>query len=317
MKAEIEQGAALLRKLESAVLSTFVGEARVVQLALIGLAGSLHVLIEDIPGVGKTTLALALARLSGLSFSRIQCTPDLLPADVLGLSVWDSQKRDFVFKPGPVLANFVLADELNRSSPRTQAAFLQAMQEGAISVDGKIIPLPQPFFMIATQNPQNFVGTFPLPEAELDRFGLCFSLGYPDPDAEQLILERNDLANPVDALEPITNPEAIVQLRHLVRRIGIHESVRRYICEIIRATRTMAEIRLGASPRAGIFLQQASRAAALYAGRDFVIPEDVVSVAVPVLAHRLVLGAQSRLSGKHSAELIDSVLRAVRKPTGL
>lgn len=306
-----------MHQIEEAVLSAFVGDRSVVQLALFGLFSSLHVLIEDIPGLGKTTLALAIARAAGLSFSRIQCTPDLLPADILGLSVWDSNQRAFVFKGGPILANFVLADELNRASPRTQSAFLEALQEGSISVDGTTMPLPDPFFMVATQNPQNFVGTFPLPEAELDRFGLSFSIGYPSIDNKQRILERNEVSHPVQTVRMVAGPEMVVSIRDLVRSVHLSEPVRRYILEIIRSTRTTPEIKLGASPRSGIYLQQAAKARALYEGRDFVLPEDVEVMAKPVLAHRLVLTSQSRMSGKESGPLVTELVSRIRKPTGL
>jgi MoxR-like ATPase len=311
------QATAVMHELEEAVLSAFVGDRSVVQLALIGLFGSLHVLIEDIPGLGKTTLALALARSAGLSFSRIQCTPDLLPADVLGLSVWDSNQRQFVFKGGPILANFVLADELNRASPRTQSAFLEALQEGAISVDGTTMPLPEPFFMVATQNPQNFVGTFPLPEAELDRFGICFSIGYPSVEHEETILERNEVSKPVLSVKNVANPEVVSAIRDLVRFIHISEPVRQYILEIVRSTRTAGDIKLGASPRSGIYLQQAAKARALYEGRNFVLPEDVEALAKPVLAHRLVLASQSRMAGKQAGALVAELVSRIRKPTGL
>ncbi len=317
MNIEQAQATALMHDIEDAVLSAFVGDRSVVQLALFGLLGDLHVLIEDIPGLGKTTLALSLARAAGLTFSRIQCTPDLLPADVLGLSVWDSNQKQFVFKGGPILAHFVLADELNRASPRTQSAFLEAMQEGSISIDGRSIPLPDPFFMIATQNPQNFVGTFPLPEAELDRFGLSFSIGYPSIEHEQLILERNETAKPLELVKTVANPETVTAMRTLVRSVHISNPVRAYIMEIIRSTRTAAEIKLGASPRAGIYLQQAARVRALYEGRTFVIPEDVEALARPTLAHRLVLASQSRIAGKQASAIVSELVSRIRKPTGL
>lgn len=317
MNLKQSQATEVMHQIEESVLSAFVGDRSVVQLALVGLFSSLHVLIEDIPGLGKTTLGLAIARATGLSFSRIQCTPDLLPADILGLSVWDSNQRAFVFKGGPILANFVLADELNRASPRTQSAFLEALQEGSISVDGTTMPLPDPFFMVATQNPQNFVGTFPLPEAELDRFGLSFSIGYPSIDNEQRILERNEVSHPVQTVRMVAGPEMVVSIRDLVRSVHLSEPVRRYILEIVRSTRTMPEIKLGASPRSGIYLQQAAKARALYEGRDFVLPEDAEALARPVLAHRLILTSQSRMSGKQAGPLVTELVSRIRKPTGL
>lgn len=317
MKMEISDASRIVHEIEDSVLTAFVGPRSVVQLGLIGLCGDLHVLIEDIPGLGKTTLALAMARAAGLGFSRIQCTPDLLPADVLGLSVWDANQHSFVFKGGPILAHFVLADELNRASPRTQSAFLEAMQEASISVDGNTIALPEPFFMVATQNPHNFVGTFPLPEAELDRFGLSFSIGYPSTEDEETILTRNELTRPVMAVKTAANPEIIQQIRTLVRSVHVAPAVRQYILEILRSTRTEADIKLGASPRSGVYLQQAAKARALYEGRGFVLPEDVEALARPVLAHRLVLASQSRMAGKDAGALVGELLSRIRKPTGL
>jgi MoxR-like ATPase len=307
----------LVQNLEDAVLSVFVGDRAVVRLAILGLIGRLHVLIEDIPGVGKTTLALALARATGLQLARIQCTPDLLPADVLGLSVWDGNRREFVYKPGPIHAQFVLADELNRTSPRTQAAFLEAMQEERVSIDGKTIPLPQPFFMIATQNPQYFVGTFPLPEAELDRFGLSFSIGYPSSTQESSILSRGNPLKAAESLEPVTDSSTIQTLREMVEQVYVSEPIRQYIVEILRTTRTAQEFKLGASPRAGVFLQQAARAAALLEGRDYVIPEHVEYSATAVLSHRVVLASQVRFAGKQASDYIGSLVASVQKPTGL
>lgn len=317
MKMEISEASRIVHEIEDAVLVAFVGPRTVVQLGLIGLFSGLHVLIEDIPGLGKTTLALAMARAAGLGFSRIQCTPDLLPADVLGLSVWDANQHAFVFRGGPILANFVLADELNRASPRTQSAFLEAMQEGSVTVDGNTIALPEPFFMVATQNPHNFVGTFPLPEAELDRFGLSFSIGYPSTEDEETILVRNEAARPVMAVKTVADPEIIQRIRTMVQSIHVAPAVRQYILEIIRSTRTHADIRLGASPRSGVYLQQASKARALYEGRSFVLPEDVEALARPVLAHRLVLASQSRMAGKDAGTLVGELVSRIRKPTGL
>jgi MoxR-like ATPase len=284
------------------------------------LAGGLHVLIEDIPGVGKTTLALALARAAGMSFSRIQFTPDLLPGDVLGMNVWDAAGREFVFKDGPVYAHCVLADELNRTSPRTQSAFLEAMQDGQVTVDGRTRPLPEPFFLIGTQNPATFAGTFPLPEAELDRFGLSFSIGYPSPEGEREILRRRFLpgANPLlGTVVPVTGPEEISQARRFAAEVHVAEPVRDYIVSIVRATRTDENIRLGASPRAAVFLQQASRARAAAEGRDFVMPEDAESLAPAVLAHRIQLSSRAKLGRIDGAACVRTICAGIPKPTGL
>jgi MoxR-like ATPase len=308
---------ALIGKLEAAARTAFVGGGDAVRLAVLGLVSGLHVLVEDIPGVGKTTLALALARAAGLDFSRIQFTPDLLPGDVLGMNVWDGQNHRFVFKNGPIQARFVLADEMNRASPRTQSAFLEAMQEGKVSVDGVSLALPEPFFLIATQNPQNFGGTFPLPEAELDRFGLSFSIGYPSPEDEAAILERSSQAAAADRVTAVASGEDIARARSLIAGIIVAEPLRAYIVAAVRATRIAPDIKLGASPRAAVFLQQAGRACAAAAGRDFVIPEDIESIAPAVLAHRVVLSSQARLSGADAPRVIRDVVAAVEKPTGL
>jgi len=305
----------LVLNLERSVSEAFVGSGEIIRLAVLGLVGGLHVLIEDIPGVGKTTLAAALSRAAGLSFSRIQFTPDMLPGDVLGMSVWDPQLHNFVFREGPINAGFILADELNRTSPRTQSAFLEAMQDGQVTIDGKTRILPKPFFLIATQNPASFAGTFPLPEAELDRFGISFPIGYPSREDETEILRRKSLV--ASDVKTISNAEEILAARETVNALHIENNIRDYIVQLVRETRTSADIRLGASPRAAIFLQQAARAKAASEGRSFVIPEDVEAMAEPVLAHRIQLSSQARLSQTDTRKCIRAVCNAVPKPTGL
>ncbi|MCX7656482.1 MAG: MoxR family ATPase [Treponemataceae bacterium] len=313
----IEKQLEILQRIEKEVLQIFLGDLRIVRLAILGLISGLHVLIEDIPGVGKSTLAMALARATGLDFSRIQCTPDLLPADILGVNIWDQEGRKFVFKQGPIMAHFVLADELNRASPRTQAAFLEAMQEEQITLDGKTLPLPQPFFVIATQNPQNFVGTFPLPEAELDRFGLFFSIGYPAEKDEVLLLEHWQGPKGIETISPITTIEEINRIRQEVQKVLVTPVIQQYIVSLCRATRNHPDIRLGASPRAALFLQQAARGRAYMEGRSFVIPEDVEAIAIPVLVHRLTVSSQVRLSGKGPEQVVRTIVQSIPKPTGL
>jgi MoxR-like ATPase len=303
--------------LETAVSLAFVGSESTVRLAVLGLLGGLHVLIEDIPGVGKTTLAAALSRAADLSFSRIQFTPDMLPGDVLGMNVWDPVLRTFVFHEGPVNAAFILADELNRTSPRTQSAFLEAMQDGQITVDGKTRALPQPFFLIATQNPASFAGTFPLPEAELDRFGLSFPIGYPTRADETEILKRKSAQNGQAAATPVTGASGVQAARDYISTLHVSDAVRDYIVQIVRKTRDSEDIRLGASPRAAIFLQQAARALAAREGRDFVMPEDVETMAEPVLAHRIQLSSRARLNRTDARQCIRLACQAVPKPTGL
>ncbi len=312
--------ATIAANIESEAAAVFVGSREAVRLAVIGLLGGMHVLVEDIPGVGKTTLATALARAAGLSFSRIQFTPDMLPGDVLGMNVWDSGAREFVFREGPIHAQCILADELNRTSPRTQSAFLEAMQDGRVTVDGKTRDLPEPFFLIGTQNPSNFAGTFPLPEAELDRFGLAFSLGYPSAEDETEILRRRTLPGENPALEnlkAVTDPEGIRAARREIAGIAVSEPVREYLVAVVRATRQSENVRLGASPRSAIFLQQAARARAALEGRSFVMPEDVEAMAPAVLAHRIQLSSQARLEKMESAKCVRSIAADVPKPTGL
>ncbi|GAB1483348.1 MoxR family ATPase [Treponema sp.] len=312
--------AELAESLENEVGSIFVGSKETVHLALLGLLGGMHVLIEDIPGVGKTTLALALARAAGLSFSRIQFTPDMLPGDVLGVNVWDPMLREFVFQEGPINAQCILADELNRTSPRTQSAFLEAMQEGRITIDGRTRVLPAPFFLIGTQNPSTFAGTFPLPEAELDRFGLSFSVGYPTGDEEVEILRRRSAPGEnagLEALHAVADPEMIAASRREIAGIHVAENVRDYIVAMIRATRQNQYIRLGASPRASIFLQHAARSRAAMEGRDFVLPEDVQAIAPAVLSHRIILSSQARLEKMESSNCIRTIAASILKPTGL
>lgn len=312
---------AIVAALESAVYPVFVGSPETIRLAALGLVGGLHVLIEDIPGVGKTTLAAALSRAADMSFSRIQFTPDMLPGDVLGMNVWDPSSREFTFREGPINASFILADELNRTSPRTQSAFLEAMQDGQVTVDGTTRVLPRPFFLIATQNPASFAGTFPLPEAELDRFGLSFSIGYPSKEDEREILKRKTGAGTgmleVNVVKPVTDSAAILAAREYISLVHVSDSARDYIVSLVRATRDNANIRLGASPRAAIFLQQAARTHAASSGRDFILPEDVEAMAEPVLAHRIQLSSQARLAQMDARACIKNVCESVPKPTGL
>jgi MoxR-like ATPase len=246
------------------------------------------VLVEDVPGVGKTTLARALARCVGGSFSRIQFTPDLLPSDVVGASVWDARRSVFDFRPGPVFASVVLADEINRATPRTQAALLEAMGEGQVTVDGATHPLPRPFLVVATQNPHEFEGTFPLPESELDRFLLRIRLGYPTPDEERRIVRGQDTAAALDRLRPALDGPAVLRLQEEVRAVRVDDAVMDYVLRLTTETRRSPSLSLGASPRGSAMLYRASQALARMEGRDFVLPDDAKRLAVPVLAHRLV-----------------------------
>lgn len=310
----------LAAKLKQSVQTVFSGNDKPVHYAVMGLLGGLHVLVEDVPGVGKTTLACALAESAGLTFSRIQFTPDMLPGDVLGMNVWNPSVQEFQFRKGAIEAQCILADELNRTSPRTQSAFLEAMQEEQVTIDGVTRPLPQPFFMIATQNPVSFAGTFPLPEAELDRFGLSFSVGYPSEEEELMILalrKETTKAGLSKVIQPVTNSENIAKAREIIASVTVVEDVMRYIVEIVRMTRQSDTIRLGASPRASVFLQRAAQTQAAFNGRSFVMPEDVAFCAPGVLSHRILLSSKARLEQLSEADSIMQLCTKIPKPTGL
>jgi MoxR-like ATPase len=294
-----------------------VGKQETVRTLLTGFISGLHVLIEDVPGVGKTTLARSLAAAAGLDFTRIQFTPDLLPGDITGMTIWDQEKKDFVYKPGAIMHQFVLADEINRASPRTQSSLLEAMQDQSVSVDGKTYRLPDPFFVVATQNPSDFIGAFHLPEGELDRFGMALSIGYPLTSDEKTILARFQTDTPLARLESIMSPREVSELRVEVKKVQIASAVKDFIIQIANKTRSSRFIRLGASPRASLHLQIAAQGYAYIDGRSFVIPEDVLAVAVPVLAHRIILSAEARMENKSAQSIVAQVLKECEIPTGV
>jgi MoxR-like ATPase len=292
-----------------------VGRADALQLVFIALLCEGHVLIEDVPGVGKTLLARATARSLDGRFKRIQCTPDLLPSDVVGIHVFNQKTAEFEFRPGPVLANVLLVDEINRAMPRTQSCLLESMQERQVTVDWKTVPLPRPFILMATQNPIELEGTFPLPEAQLDRFLLKLKLGYPSPEDESGVLGRYQNDNPIDRLESVIGTAELLALQAQARQTLIAEPVRRYIVDVTRATREHPDIRLGASTRAALGLQAASQALAACSGRDFVLPDDVKALAAAVLCHRLILKTEARLKGRTEEDLLREVLETVPVPS--
>jgi len=292
-----------------------LGKPDVVDALLTALWAGGHLLLEDVPGVGKTMVARALARSLDLSFHRIQFTSDLLPADLLGVSVYRPERGDFEWKPGPIFAHVVLADELNRTPPRTQSSLLEALEDGRISVDGTVHPLPSPFFVIATQNPVEFAGTYPLPESELDRFLLCTSIGPPDRETERRIVEAHRDGAPIDRIEPIAGAAEVMAERAALPRVRIDRTVLDYLLDIVEATRRDGRIRLGASPRATIAFERAARARARIRGRDYVVPEDVKELAIPVLAHRLVVSGAGAEGGRaHAARVVGELLDRISVP---
>lgn len=296
------------------VQKVIVGKNLALRLGLIGLMCRGHVLIEDVPGVGKTMLAKSLARSTGCSFSRIQFTPDLLPSDIMGISIFNQKTGDFEFRKGPLHAQVVLADEINRATPKTQSALLEAMEEHQVTVDGVTHPLPTPFMVVATENPVEYEGTFPLPEAQLDRFTLRIRLGYPSFDQEISILESQQTAHPFEALRAVAAPEQVTRLQDDTRTIYVDPLVKQYIVGLADATRTHNDISLGASPRASLSLQRASQALALLNGRDYVLPDDVKELAGPVLAHRLILTASARMSGVDGYRIVQRVIEETPVP---
>jgi MoxR-like ATPase len=277
----------MLEKLQTNIAAALIGKDEVIRLAVVALLAEGHLLIEDVPGIGKTLLAKALARSLDCSFHRIQFTPDLLPSDLIGTSVFHQPSGEFVFKPGPLFAQVVLADEINRATPRTQSALLEAMSDRQVSVDGETRPLGPPFVVVATQNPYEFEGTYPLPESQLDRFLLRVRIGYPDRDAEREILTRHRDGEPVDRLEAVLHREDVLHLQQAVRQVRVENTLGDYILDLLEATRTHPDVYLGGSTRAGLSLYRASQALALTEGRDYVVPDDIKRLAGPVLAHRL------------------------------
>lgn len=300
--------------IQAQLTSVLSGKPDVVRTTIAVLLAEGHLLLEDVPGVGKTTLAKALARTIDGSVGRIQFTPDLLPGDLTGVNIYRAQQHEFEFRPGPVFANIVIGDEINRASPKTQSALLQSMEEGQVTVDGTTYTLPRPFLVVATQNPVEMEGTYPLPEAQRDRFMACVSVGYPDADAELEMLERRETTDPIDALRPITSAATIERFIATVRTVYASPALKQYLLALVSGTRTDPALRLGASPRASVQLLRAAKALAATNGRSYVIPDDVQALAVPVLAHRVLLAPQARAGGHSASGVITALVQRTRVP---
>lgn len=293
-----------------------IGKRSSIEMILIGLLCQGHLLIEDVPGVGKTMLARSLAKSMGVTFSRIQFTPDMLPSDVTGVSIFNQENRQFEYRPGPLLAQIVLADEINRATPKTQSALLEAMEERQITVDGVTHRLPRPFLVLATQNPIEYEGTFPLPEAQLDRFLLRVRLGYPSMMDEIRVLERQQLVHPIDVLEPVISVDELQEVQEAIKSVFVAPAIKRYLVELVRQTREHADIYLGASPRGSLGLFRGGQAKAAMAGRDYVLPDDIKALAVPILSHRMVVSPSARLRSLTAEKIVQEILINVPVPGG-
>jgi MoxR-like ATPase len=312
---DIQQVADEIGRVERHIESVVEGKPEVVRLALVSLLAEGHVLLEDVPGVGKTLLAKALGRAIACSVRRVQFTPDLLPSDVTGVTVYNQERGDFEFKPGAIFANIVLGDEINRAGPKTQSALLEAMEERTVTVDGTTYELATPFIVVATQNPVELEGTYPLPEAQRDRFLMRLSIGYPSVEAELEVLEVHGGGNRLAELEPVTDAREIAALIDLVKEVHAAPALRRYIVDLVRATRTHPAVELGGSPRASLALLRAGRALAALGGRDYVVPDDIKELVPPVLAHRLILTPEAQMAGTTADDVLVELLDAFPIPS--
>ena len=304
----------LFQRIAGNIEQVMRGQHAQVRKLLAAFAAGGHVLVDDFPGTGKTTLAKSLAASIGAKFTRVQFTPDLLPSDILGVSVFNQRDQSFEFRAGPVFTCILLADEINRASPRTQSALLEVMAEAQVSVEGRTHAMDELFFVVATQNPVEFRGTYPLPEAQMDRFALCLALGYVDADTEVAVLSAQDLGHPLDAIRPVAAREEVVALKHASRRVRVADELKHYIVELVRRTRAAPQVLLGCGPRASISLARTAKALALFDGEEFVRPEHVQELAVATLAHRMVLDPQARFAGVTAQALVADIVREVKVP---
>jgi len=313
-EAELDDVVDVTGRMSRGIESVLTGRPDLVRASLAVLLAEGHLLLEDVPGVGKTTLAKAIARSIDCTVGRVQFTPDLLPSDLTGVNIYRTQTHEFEFRPGPVFAHVVIGDEINRASPKTQSALLECMQEAQATVDGHSYPLPRPFLVIATQNPVEMEGTYPLPEAQRDRFMARLTVGYPSAESELAMLDSQETSDPLTRLTPVTDAAHVARMAEVVRGLYASQDVKRYVVALVSATRTEPGLRLGASPRAAIQLLRAAKSVAAMAGRDHVLPDDVQDLAVPVLAHRLLVTTESRLSGRSAADIVADVVGRVPLP---
>ena len=304
----------LAKKIIGNIEQVIIGKRQEIVLALVAYFAEGHILLEDVPGVAKTMLARAMATSIGCKFNRVQCTPDLLPTDITGASIFNPKTTEFEFREGPIFAHVLLADEINRTTPRTQAALLEAMAEGSVSIDGTTYQLDKPFVVIATQNPVDHEGTFPLPEAQLDRFLIKLSLGYPDYEAEGEMLERLQSSHPIDAIDAVVSAKEVIACQQAVRAVHVDQKIREYVLDIVHATRDHEDVALGGSPRASIALFRSSQAVAAVRGHDFVMPDDVKKIVPAVMGHRLIIRPESRLRKITAQDVIDEIMDGVEVP---
>ncbi len=314
MTDPIERFGERFNRIATNVETVIQGKREVVELVLLALVGEGHVLVEDVPGVGKTHLAKSIARSIDGAYNRVQFTPDLLPSDVTGITVYDRERREFEFKPGPIFANIVVGDEINRASPKTQSALLEAMEERQVTSDGVTRPVPLPFMVVATQNPLEHEGTYPLPEAQLDRFMMRVVIGYPSRSKELEMLDTHGVRSTYHDLQPVVSLEEVEDLISTAQRVAVSGGVKNYIVDLVEATRSHPDVMLGASPRSALFLQRLARARAASQGRDYVMPDDIKDLALPVLEHRLSLRPEAQMRGETVAEIVDRLLGSIRVP---
>jgi len=307
----------VMRRIVENMSRVIIGKEGPARLMVIALASAGHILIEDVPGIGKTTMANSMAKSVGLSFNRIQFTPDILPSDITGFTIFNQKTGEFEYRSGNVMSNVILADEINRTSPKTQASMLEVMEERQVTVDGKTYSVPNPFMVIATQNPVEYMGTYPLPEAQMDRFMMRISVGYPSHAEEVDILYRFQETNPLNNLEPVVTRDELLELQQQVRKVRVDRSLAGYIVDLITATRRHEHVMLGCSPRASLSLFRAAQAAAMYDGRDYVLPEDIRDLAVPVLSHRLVLKQEAKIKRISSESIVMDIVERQKIPVGI